>query len=143
MQPPTHDPRSHASLLAAVVGSILATIGLAQTLGALYFAAELIESDRGGGLFGFRIGMVLVVFVCVPMALMGALYLAGGIGAALRKRWGYIASIVGAAMQAGGAALALLFSVGRMSSSGVALLAVVALALAAGVIATMVRALRA
>jgi hypothetical protein len=46
-------------------------------------------------------------------------------------------------MQAGGAALALLFSVGRMSNSGVALLAVVALALAAGVIATMVRALRA
>ncbi len=143
MQSPTPDAPSNAALLAGIVGALMVTIGLAQTLGALYFAAELIESDRGGGLFGFRIGMVLVVFVCVPMALMGALYLAGGIGAALRKRWGYIASIVGAAMQAGGAALALLFSVGRMSSSGVALLAVVALALAAGVIATMVRALRA
>jgi hypothetical protein len=143
MQSPTPDAPSNAALLAGIVGALMVTIGLPQTIAALYFAAEFIESDRGGGLFGFRIGMVLVVFVCVPMALMGALYVVGGVGAALRKRWGYIASIVAAAVQISGVVLALLFILANMRGSVFPLLALVVLALDAAVIATMVRALRA
>lgn len=141
MQPPPQSTGSSASTLAAIVGAIVGLLGLAQTIAALVFSVELIESDRSGGLFGFRIGMLMVVFVCVPMAVLGTLEAIGGVGSIQRKRWGFVLSLVASLLNAGGALIALLFALSSMPSGAVPLVASTILALNVAVSVVMIRAL--
>ncbi|MBL8682456.1 MAG: hypothetical protein JNK05_25035 [Myxococcales bacterium] len=141
MQSPPPDTSSTARTLAAIVGALVGLIGFVQTIGALVFAVELIESDRSGGLFGFRVGMLMVVFVCVPLAALGTLEVIGGVGSVRQKRWGFVVSLVAAVLNAGGAAIALLFSLGNMPGSSVSAVAAAVLAINIGVMVVMLRAL--
>lgn len=142
---PSSERGSNAPLHAAVVGALLALLGAVQLSAALIYASQLVESDRNGGLFGFRVGMLMVIFVCVPAGLSGALSVAGGVGAALKKRWGYRMSMVASVGYVGLALLALwvaLSSEGVPSGGALALFAG-SIALCATVIGVMRRAMAA
>ncbi len=123
----------------------MTTIGFVQTIGAMIFAVQLIDSDRNGGLFGFRVGALMVLFVCVPLAISGTLEMVGGVGAMLRKRWGYVTSLLAAALNMSGALLALLFSATNMGSGSMPVVAVAMLVIALNVtvLVSMLRALAA
>lgn len=143
MQQPPTGSASPTTVIASALGALLALIGVTQVIGALIAAVELIESDRNGGLFGFRVGMLMVLFVCVPVAMSGTLAAVGGVGAALRKRWGYIASVIAAGLYICGSLVALLFG---LNVGGSAALRMLAMALVIGgsslaVIVVMLRAL--
>lgn len=141
MQSPPPDTSSNARTLAAIVGAVVGLIGFAQAIAALVFAVELIESDQSGGLFGFRVGMLMVVFVCVPLAALGTLEVIGGVGSVQQKRWGFVVSLVAAVLNAGGAGIALLFALGNMPVSSVVAVAAAVLAINIGVMVVMLRAL--
>jgi hypothetical protein len=80
-------------VISIILGSLLLLCGLCVTLGGVAAGAGG-AGMRGPGMFPAQMAAGILIFIAIGILVLGALYLAGGIGCLQRRQWGRIMTLI-------------------------------------------------